>query len=234
MLKFFSRLEKTRGVVIISFAVLVVLGLVVAGYNRGGGAAIANPSNSKEALAKVGGEEVTVADYSLLKKKIENQDSQFGGQISLAQLGMTPERILDQAINSRIAVQEARRLGLSASDDEVRDLIQKQFSDPTTGVFDVKNYKEYVTRNYGNVPLYEQSVRNALAAEKLRAFVTAGVQVSAEEVRENFLRENTSFDLVYVPVVAEELAKKISPSEDDLRQYFDAHKTDYRFLEPQK
>ena len=189
MLKFFSRLEKTRGVVIISFAVLVVLGLVVAGYNRGGGsAAIANPFKSNEALAKVNGDEVTVADYSLLKKKIENQYSQFGGQISLAQLGMTPERILDQAINSRIAVQEARRLGLTASDEEVRDLITRQFSDPATGNFDVKNYKEYVTRNYGSVPLYEQSIRNALAAEKLRAFVTAGVQVSEEEVKENFLR----------------------------------------------
>src|SRR5256714_4783688 len=233
MLKFFSRLERTRGVVIISFAVLVVAGLIFAGYNRSGGLANANPFRNKEVLAKVNGDEVTVADYTLLKKKIENQYSQFGGQISLAQLGMTPDRILDQAINSRIAVQEARRLGLSASDDEVRDLIQRQFSDPATGVFDVKNYKEYVTRNFGSVPLYEQSVRNALAAEKLRAFVTAGVQVSEEEVRENFMRENTSFDLTYVPVTAEELAKKISPSEDDLRQYFDAHKTDYRFLEPQ-
>src|SRR5256885_8515273 len=66
------------------------------------------------------------------------------------------------------------------------------------------------------------------------AFVTAGVQVSEEEVKENFLRENTSFDLTYVPVTAEELSKKLSPSEDDMRQYFDAHKTDYRFQFPQK
>src|SRR2546423_824786 len=147
---------------------------------------------------------------------------------------MTPERILDGAISSRIAVQEARRLGLTASDEEVRDLITRQFSDPATGNFDVKNYKEYVTRNYGSAPLYEQSVRNALAAEKLRAFVTAGVQVSEEEVKETFLRENTSFEITYVPVTAEELSKKLSPSEDDMRQYFDAHKTDYRFQFPQK
>src|SRR2546421_6733495 len=171
MLKFFSRLERTRGVVIISFAVLVVLGLVVAGYNRGGGnAVITNPFKSNEALAKVGGEEVTVADYTLLKKKIEAQYSQFGGQISLAQLGMTPERILDQAVNARVALQEARRLGLTASDEEVRDLIQKQFTDPTSGTgFDFQRYKDYVQRNYGSVPLYEQSVRDALAANKLRA-----------------------------------------------------------------
>lgn len=236
MLKFFSRLEKTRGVVIVSFAVLVVLGLVVAGYNRGGGTAIANPSNSKEALAKVGGEEVTVADYTLLKKKIEGKyNNQFGGQISLAQLGMTPERILDQAINARVALQEARRLGLNASDEEVRDLIQKQFTDPRAGTgFDFQRYKDYVVRNYGSVPLYEQSVRDALAASKLRAYMTAGVQVSEAEVKENYQRENTSFDLTYVLVEAAELSKKINASDEELRQFFDAHKTDYRLLEPQK
>jgi peptidyl-prolyl cis-trans isomerase D len=231
MLKFFSRLEKTRNIVIIFFAALVVVSMVVAGvYNRSG-AVIANPFRSGEALAKVGPDQVTVADYSLLKKKME---SQFGGNFSLAQLGMTGERILDQTINSRIALQEARRLGLTASDEEVRDLIARQFSDPANGSFDVKRYKDYVVRTYGSVELYEQSVRDALAAQKLRAYVTAGVQVSEAEVRENYIRENTSFGLTYVPVNAEDLSAKITPSEEDMRQYFDAHKTDYRFQEPQK
>jgi peptidyl-prolyl cis-trans isomerase D len=231
MLKFFSRLEKTRNLVIIFFALLVVVGMVVAGvYNRSG-AAVANPFKNREVLARVGGDEVTVADYSLLKKKIE---SQFGGQFSLAQIGMTSDRILDQAVNSRIAVQEARRLNLTASDEEVRDAIARQFSDPASGSFDVKRYKDYVVRSYGSVSLYEQSVRDALAAEKLRAYVTAGAQVPESEVKESYARENTTFGVVYVPVAAELLAKKLNPSEDDMRQYFDAHKTDYHFLEPQK
>jgi peptidyl-prolyl cis-trans isomerase D len=231
MLKFFSRLEKTRNIVIISFAALVVLGLIVAGYNRGGGLANANPFKSKEVLATVNGDDVTVADFTLLKKKIE---SQFGGQFSLAQIGMTSERILDQAVNSRIAVQEAKKLDLMPSDEEVRDLIQKQFSDPATGDFDLKRYKDYVVRTYGSVPLYERSVREALSAEKLRAFVTAGAQVSEDEMWQDFQRQNTSFDLVYAPVTAEELSKKLNLSEEEQRQYFEAHKTDYHFLEPQK
>ncbi|MDT5296431.1 MAG: peptidyl-prolyl cis-trans isomerase [Acidobacteriota bacterium] len=231
MLKFFSRLEKTRNLLIIFFAILVVVGMVVAGvYNRSG-AAVANPFKNREVLARVGGDEVTVADFSLLKKKIEGQ---FGGNFSLAQIGMTSDRILDQAVNSRIAVQESRRLGLTASDEEVRDLIAKQFSDPATGSFDVKRYKDYVVRSYGSVSLYEQSVRDALAAEKLRAFVTAGAQISEDEVKDNYRREGTTFDLVYVPVTAEELSKNLKPSDDEMRQYFEAHKTDYRFLEPQK
>ncbi|HEX6184225.1 MAG TPA: peptidyl-prolyl cis-trans isomerase, partial [Pyrinomonadaceae bacterium] len=82
--------------------------------------------------------------------------------------------------------------------------------------------------------LFEESERDRLAQVKLHAFVSAGAQVSEAEVRENYLRDNTSFDVTYVPVTAEELAAKITPSDDELRQYFDAHKTDYRFLEPQK
>jgi len=231
MLKFFSRLEKTRNIVIIFFAIIVVLGMLVAGVYNGSGVAVANPFKSREVLARVGGDEVTVADFSVLKKKIENQ---FGGSFSLAQIGMTNDRILDQAINSRVSLQEAHRLGLNASDEEVRSEIARQFSDPATGVFDVKLYKDYVVRTYGSVALFEQSVRDALASQKLRAFVSAGAQVSEAEVRDTYLRENTEFELTYVPVVADELAKRINPSDEDLRQYFDAHKTDYRFHEPQK
>ncbi len=229
MLKFFSRLEKTRNAVIIFFAAIVVVGMVVAGvYNRSG-AAVANPFKSREVLAKVGGDEVTVADYTLRKKLLE---SQFGGNFSLAQLGMTGERILDQAVSSRIALQEARKLGLTASDEEVRASIARQFK--LTSEDDVKRYKDYVVRNYGGIALFEQSERDRLAVQKLDAYVTAGVQVSEAEVKDTFMRTNTSFDVTYVPVKAEDLASKITPSDEELRQYFDAHKTDYRFLEPQK
>jgi peptidyl-prolyl cis-trans isomerase D len=229
MLKFFSRLEKTRNLVIIFFAALVVISMVVAGvYNRSG-VAIANPFKSKEVLARVGGDDVTVADFTLLKKKIEGQ---FGGNFTLAQIGMTNDRILDQAINSRISLQEARRLGLTASDEEVDDLIAKQFNITTEE--EEKRAQEYVIRNYGGVELFRKSVRDALASEKLRAFVSAGAQVSEAEVRDGYMRDNTTFDVTYVAVTADDLAKKLNPSDEELRQYFEAHKTDYRFLEPQK
>jgi len=89
-------------------------------------------------------------------------------------------------------------------------------------------------RNYGSISLFEQSVRDALAAQKLRSYVTAGAQISEAEVKDSYMRDNTSFDVTYVPVSAQDLAAKINPSDEEMRQYFDAHKTDYRFLEPQK
>src|SRR6185369_3076897 len=43
-----------------------------------------------------------------------------------------------------------------------------------------------------------------------------------------------SFDVSYIALSADKLAEKIQPSDDELHTYYDSHKTDYRFLEPQK
>jgi peptidyl-prolyl cis-trans isomerase D len=233
MLNVFRRLEKTRSLIIIFFAILLVIGLVVAGVYTRTGVAVASPFRNTEALAEVRGDHVTVADYALRKQMLENQYSQFGGQISLAQLGFTGERLLDDAVNARIAVQEAERLDLLPSDVEVRDQIVRDFT-AGGGKFDFQRYKDYVTRSFGSIELFERSVREQIAAQKLRAFLTAGAQVSEQEVQDQYMRSNTSFGLIYVPVAASALAEKITPTEDELRQYFEEHKTDYRFDTPQK
>jgi peptidyl-prolyl cis-trans isomerase D len=233
MLKLFSRLEKGRSVIILFFAVLLVVGLVVAGvYNRSS-VATANPFKSREVMASVRGDDVTVADFTVRKKAREAEFSRFGGQISLATLGITGERLLDELINSRIVVQEAERLNLKPSEEEVKAEILRQ-AGAASGGFDFKVYRENVARNYGSVALFEQTMRDIVAGRKLRAYVTAGVQVSEDEVRDDYLRDNTQFDVVYVPVTAADLARRVNPSDEELARYFEEHKTDYRFLEEQK
>ncbi len=233
MLKMFTRLERTRNWIIIFFAALLVIGMAVAGVYNQGSTAIANPFKSRDVLAHVNGDEVTVADFTLRQKLYEQR---MGGQFSLAQLGMTGERVLNNLVNERITAQEAKRLGLTATKQELQDVILRQFSD-ASNPYDGKRYKDYTFRNFGGkdgAELYEQSIRDGLAAEKLRAFVTAGVQVSEQEVQDKYVRDFTDFDVVYVPVTATELAKKVNVSDDELKQYYEAHKTDYRYLEPQK
>jgi peptidyl-prolyl cis-trans isomerase D len=126
-------------------------------------------------------------------------------------------------------------LGLAASDEEVAQAIREQFKDPATNQFvGLERYKEIVTNNYGDLERYEKQMRDSIAAQKLQAFITASVRVSDEEVQDDYKRKNTTWDMVYVPVVADKLAQKIQPSDEDLRKYFEEHKTDYRYLEPQK
>jgi peptidyl-prolyl cis-trans isomerase D len=233
MLKMFSRMERTQKGIILGFAILMAASLILfyaPGRNRT--SVTGDPTRSTEAVAKVGGDVVTVGDIATQKESLQKR---FGGQFSLAQIGYTDKRFLDDLVKQRIISQEAARLSLNASDGELSENLMKEFNDPSTGQFvGIARYKEIVTANYGDIDRFEREIRDGLSAKKLEAFVTAGVRVSDDEIQDDYKRKNTVFDLVYVPVTTEKLAQKIQPSDQELRAYYEQHKTDYRFLEPQK
>lgn len=137
MLKLFSRLERTRNLVIIIFALFMGISLVVF-YAPGRNSATTTYATGKEAIASVNRDEITAGDLSQLK---ESYQQMFGGQISLAQLG-GDRRLLDGLIRDRIVAQEAARLGLAPSDVEVADSIRKQFSDASGKFVGIERYKE--------------------------------------------------------------------------------------------
>jgi peptidyl-prolyl cis-trans isomerase D len=228
MLKQLGRLERTRSIIIVGFAVLMAVSLVFF-YAPGRTAVSVDPFRNTEVVAKVGSESVTVADVAQLR---EGYRQMLGGQMSMAQL--SNKRFLDGLIRDRVVSQEADRLGLAASDDEVAEKIRKQFADAAGQFIGIERYRESVGARYGDVEKFERSIRDSIAQEKLKAFVTASVNVSNEEVEDAYKRDKTTFDLSYVVVDADKLSAKIQPSEDELKNYFEQHKTDYRFLEPQK
>ncbi len=229
MLKQLGRLERTRNIIILGFAVLMAVSLIVF-YAPGRTTHNIEPSRNTEVVAKVGSDQVTVADLAQVR---ENYQQMFGGRISLAQLGGN-KRFLEGLISKHVIAQEANRLGLGASDAEVADKIRKQFSDASGQFVGIDRYKESITARYGDVERFERDLRDEIAQEKLKAFVSASVKVSDEEVQADYQRKNTSFDVNYVVVSADKLAEKIQPTDEELRSYYDSHKTDYRYLEPQK
>jgi peptidyl-prolyl cis-trans isomerase D len=237
MLKQLSRLERTRNVVILGFVALMAVSLVLF-FRPNSGSNPIEPTKSTEVLATVGSDEIRVSDFATQKQNIQMQLSQFGGQISLAQMGYSDQRILDGLILKKVSVHEAMRLGFGASEAEVKERIAKMFSDPSgkflltdaSGKLDMSKYQQRV----GDVAMFERGVAEDIAREKLEAFVTASVGLSEEEVREDYKRKNTTFDLTYVIVSPAKLAEKIQPTEDELKAYYDKHKTDYNILVPQK
>jgi peptidyl-prolyl cis-trans isomerase D len=229
MLKQLGRLERTRNIVILLFAILMAVSLVIF-YAPGRSASNIDPTRNTEVVAKVGSANITVADVARIR---ENYAQMFGNRINLAQLGGN-KRFLDGLISKQVISQEAARLGLSASDAELAERIRKQFSDASGNFVGFERYKESVVARYGDIEKFEDDIRDEIAQEKLRAFVSASVNVSDSEVEEEYKRRNTSFDVSYVALSADKLATKIQPSDDELRSYYESHKTDYRYLEPQR
>ena len=229
MLKQLGRLERTRNIVILFFAVLMAISLVIF-YAPGRTTSNLDPAKNTEVVAKVGSDHITVADLARIK---ENYAQMFGGRFNLAQLGGN-RRLLDGLISKHVISQEAERLGFGASDAELADKIRKTYSDASGQFVGFDRYKESVTARYGDIEKFEEDIRDEIAQEKLRAFVTSSVNVSEAQVEEEYNRRNSSFDVAYIAVAGDKLAEKIQPSDDELRSYFESHKTDYRYLEPQR
>lgn len=224
MLKFFTRLERTRNFVLFLVAIVMV-GSLVFFYTPQNNAPIGNLSQSDETAASVAGNKITVGE--IVRQK-ENYSQFSRGQSFPAKM------ILEGMIGSRIARVEAERLGLTASDAEVAARIREQNKTDDGKPFDEEKYKQNVTEQFGNVATYEQSVRDDISYKKLDAFITSGVTVSEEEVLNDFQRKNTKFDLSYVAVSTADLAKAIIPTDAELREYFDKNKINYYINTPQK
>ena len=224
MLKFFSRLEKTRNFIILIFALLLIFSMVFIGaslFEKRTQTAVSQFST--ETVADVGSETVTAGEIARQKESM----NQFGGQT------LPTKFMLDGMIRNRITRIEAERLGLRATDAEVAAEIREQLKSETTP-FDQKRYEQNVTDQFGSVAAYEQAVRDQVSAEKLEAFVTSGVTVSEEEVLDDYKRKSTRFDLTYVPVNSADLAQALKPTDEELRNHFEQNKQAYFINVPQK
>ena len=222
MLKFFSRLEKTRNAVLLVVGILMVVSLIGWGVTS----VVTNDpltnslSSSSETAAKVGSEKVTVGEIAQLKQ---------------GRAGSLPSKyLINSLIGQRIIRVEANRLGLRASDAEVAAEIRKQLKTEDGTVIDQKRYEENVSQQYGSVAAYEQTVRDQLSGQKLEAFLTAGVTASEEEVLKDFQRKNTKFDVNYVSVSVAELSQTMKPTDQELQEYFEKNKASYYINAPQK
>jgi len=237
MLKQLSRFERTSKVLILGFVGLMAVSLVLF-FRPNSGPSGLETTSSTEVLATVGGEDITLGEFATQKQNVQMQFARFGGQISLAQMGYTDDKILDGLIQRKVALLEAKRLGLEASTAEVNERIRKNFSDASgkltlldaSGKLDMSKYQQRV----GDVAAFERGVAEDIAREKLEAFISASVRVSEEDVQSEFKKKNTTFDLTYVVVSASKVAEKIQPTDDEMKAYYDKHKTDFNILVPQK
>lgn len=225
MLKFFTRLEKTRNFVLLIFAILMVASLVFWGGSNMGRSNTADPSRSEEAAATVSGEEITVGEL-YRQKEMYSRFSQ-GRPYPV-------KNLLDGMIASRITRLEAERLGLTASDAEVAAKIRELYKPEEGKQFDQKIYEQNVIQQAGSIANFEQGVRDDISTEKLRAFIGSAVTVSEEEVLKDFQRKNTKFDLSYVAITPAEFAQTLNPTDAELRDYFERNKSSYYIGVPQK
>lgn len=237
MLKFLKGRKRSRNAFLLFFIGVLTISLVglFSVVVSGGGAGLFGGAGGNDTtVVKVGGYEVSLKEYKDELTRFGQQIAQGQGRTrgqgiaeTHAQFG---PQVLDNLIGQKVILYESDRLSLGATDSELEARIRQTFS-PWRGPED---YRARLRQANLTPAQFEQALRASIASEHLRSYVTAVVQVSPQEVEEDYRRTNTKYSARWVEVKPEQLLDKVQVNDADMRAYFDSHKDDFKITTEQR
>lgn len=215
--------------------VKILFGILAAVFIYWGiGVGLSNGSRYN-AVARVNGKPITDKDLERAEENIRNfYRSLYGDQFRAEMLQGIDIRsqALERLIRTELFFQEAQRLGLEATDSEVRDVIAKMDSFQRDGRFDRDFYIRVLRANRLTPAEFEDSVRRDILVNKLQDVVLAGVQASEDDLRRRFQYEQEKVRLAFVEFDAAQMADDITLSKAEVEQYYQEHRESFR--EPER
>jgi peptidyl-prolyl cis-trans isomerase D len=206
------------GAVVLLLGGSMLLYLVPQGTNTG--------EVSTDTVAKVGDDSVTVQDIRQQLDQIK-RNNQVIPQLE----GIYAQQILQSLVYQKEIEYEARRLGITVSDQERADRIRQYL--PTAfngGTFvGIDQYTAQVQQRFQlTVPAFEELIRQGLLEEKFRKLVTDGISVGPDELQEGFQYKNEKVKLDYTLIKPEDLEAKITPTDAEIKDAYEKNKSKYQ------
>ncbi len=184
---------------------------------------------STDTVAKIGDQSITVAE-------IRQQLDQMTQRNPAAKV-MEPiyaQRILSELVTQKEIEYEAKRLGITVSDqeraDRIRQYLPTAFSNGTFVGMD-RYAAEVQARFQLTVPVFEELIRQSLLTEKFQKLVTDGISVGPAELQQEFRYKNEKVKLDYALIKPEDLEAKINPDDAEIKSFFEKNKSNYQVPE---
>jgi peptidyl-prolyl cis-trans isomerase D len=235
MIRFLQTQGRTQKVLLVGFLGLICITMVmylVPGFNDA-----FNSGANPDVVAKVGSHEITGTEVTRVANNMVRRQFPKGAPPQFANI------FQDQAAQSLIVqsifITEAKRLGLEATDAELRNELQHgAFSEqlfPEGNYIGPDQYKSWVVANTGlTVPKFEELVKDDLSIRKLRTVIESGATVSPTDVKTEFLRNSTKVKIDYAFFTLDQVAKDIKPSDSELKAYYEKNEAQLKNAIPEE
>ena len=144
-----------------------------------------------------------------------------------------------QLVRDQILLAEADKLGIHASDDDVRQFLHRgqfgEFLFPKGQYIGSDRYAAFVAQQFNlSVAEFESEIKQDIAVRRLEALITAGVTAGDQEVRDTYRKENIKIKFDYAVIASDELRKTINPSDGDLEAFFKQNAARYATAVPEE
>jgi peptidyl-prolyl cis-trans isomerase D len=172
----------------------VLIGVIVAVFIFWG--AGSGSSQSTSIYATINGVAVTDTDF---RRTFAQAARAAGRNLTDEEAEQLKGNVITSLIQQEAVTQEATRLGITVSPEELQRDIQR---DPNfqgeDGKFDAKLYERLLKAQSMNAPTWEEQVYRKLLMRKIADFVSRSVSVPPSEVRAAYDRDETKLDLTFV------------------------------------
>jgi peptidyl-prolyl cis-trans isomerase D len=197
------------------------------------GAFTGETQDNRAYAARVNGETITYNDYNRALKNYEDVYKQmYGDQWTpqmAEQMGL-PRQVLNSLVDRALLTQEAARLGLEATPEEVR---KKLLSMPTfmqDGKFvGLELYTRYVTGplGYPSAADFEADLAREITVSKIESALTNSIVISPKAAETEYRRMNENAKIRYVMLPAAQQAATMTVTPAEVEAYYKANQSKY-------
>ncbi len=135
---------------------------------------------------------------------------------------------LNNMINKILINQEATRLGLEVTEEEIQNAVLGYAAFQVNGQFSLSQYKDLLSYKRISPEQFEESLRDQLISGKLRQFIAAFSEVTDQEISEDYSFNNEKIKISLVQFKPDKFIGSVQMDETGMKDFFEKHKENYR------
>src|SRR5262245_37034901 len=219
MLDFLRKRKRHWIIVFFVFIIAAVVALFV-------GSGKMRDSGSHE-VAEINGEIISQREFGLhYQRAVERYREMFKGALTEDMIkGLNIKgNLIEELIQRKLVLQEARSLGLMASDDDVAGQLVKVPEFQVGGRFNKEQYLRVLQANRLYPAQFEEDQREQLTLNRLYSVILDSIQVSEAEVRERYRLDQEKINLQYIKLGIGDYLSEVKLDEEELKKFYDRTK----------
>ncbi len=241
MIRFLQTPGPTKKIILSSLLLIICGGMVITLIPGGlGSDLLGQPSQG--VVAKVAGQDITTQEVRNRARAIAEQQVAQYGAMGKQLIPMVMPRAISQSVEQLIMgkaiVVEADRMGLRATNEDVRDELEHGRYGATLfpgGKFiGEQAYENLLAENNLTVAGFEQEVKNQILEQKLATLITGSASVSDPEIRQEFQKRNTKVKFDYAVLSQDDIRKGLHPTDEELKAFYARNQARYKDSIPEK
>ena len=209
-----------------SWIIIFLLGLIIVVFIAFYGGNKFRDASSQD-IAEVNGEVITQREFALhYQKALERYRDLLKGSL-------TPEleknlnirgTLLEELIQKKLVLQEARQLGLAADDEDLMTAIAQVPDFQVNGRFNKERYLQLLRANRISPGQFEDEQREQLTIQRLYTMLLDAVHVTEAEVRDRYRFEQGKINLYFIRLPINNYLSEVKLSEDEIKNFYERNK----------